>query len=1110
MLKMTRLRLINWHNFVNDCLPVEWITLIIGTNSVGKTTIMDAIRYCLTTNKDFNSVGNKNSCRTLQGSVHAKQHISGRFSRPGHTVSYIGCEIFDSEIQKNFVIAVRIESESPEKELRHILQDWYISAPGIKLEDIPFIDEKTNTPNDRTKFRLPDNKLKMCISQKDAKAKICRVLGIGNPGMGNEMNRNAEKFLSVFHMGTSLDGISDIRDFIYAYILPTPEVNPEELDLDRRKLEEMQDVLNVSIKKKVLLNEINTAFNEAFEKQRDVDINDGYIRYAEMMDAKEEISLCSGKIEHARNQKSNLDKQRNTQIQNRKKASDDLTEAQKKYDDSDDGKKLEFLNDQKILTESEYKTEISNHQTFEKSLNELNELCNKMRSIQIDVSGYPFEHTENAEIYSTAKRSLLSFNETMNEIYYNSIAEKERFKTRLNELYDKIKTLKSGKFVYPDNNRAEQVKSIVNKALEDAGMTPDAKILCDLLQMNEDHWQNAVEVCLGRRRFDIIVSPEHYSIAKQAFITNRAFCRGISLVDTPSLIRDKSVIKDPDNDELGYKVATENRYARLYVNTLLYQIHCCENSDDIEKYPKSITHDCIRHIYYRTECINTVELYIGLNAKKSQLEAAEREQKEILKKLEINKLNSKTLDLILKSYNKIINDATFENLCNHCCSLGKSKKLYEEIRAIQRQIDDLNDNPLIKAMFDLIKSCQKKLDNIFESISELDRNIGKANDILKNESERLPVLEKKKLDSEEEFDIFSEKFPHLIDYVKTKYDENSKTKCSKEIVTNQKKYHNQLIAAVERVINDNLVPKQREYNRTYSTDFPEGIESFRKFSELYNSLLNIELEKNIESVRQAKERCKERFRSEILYRLKDDILNTKRQFAELNRILAGLEYGEESYRFEVEGSSNPELSIFYDVIMSQNNAEIDLFNIGNIDTEIFENQIDELMNKIMADIEAASKARVEGKRFDEKAWSKYADYRTYLDYDIKITSNTTGEYTYLSKVNGEGSGGETQASFYVAICASLLQIYNQSKNSIRLVLLDEAFSHMTPDRIKPMIKMFKEMNLQVILISTAEKCTEIQPFCDSIYSVIRKGSKNSVMSFIENGEADYVREKNTV
>ena len=56
-------------------------------------------------------------------------------------------------------------------------------------------------------------------------------------------------------------------------------------------------------------------------------------------------------------------------------------------------------------------------------------------------------------------------------------------------------------------------------------------------------------------------------------------------------------------------------------------------------------------------------------------------------------------------------------------------------------------------------------------------------------------------------------------------------------------------------------------------------------------------------------------------------------------------------------------------------------------------------------------------------------------------------YTHL------GSGGENQAPFYIAICASLLQIYDKCENSIRLALLDEAFSRMTSDRIRPMMQM---------------------------------------------------------
>ena len=47
--------------------------------------------------------------------------------------------------------------------------------------------------------------------------------------------------------------------------------------------------------------------------------------------------------------------------------------------------------------------------------------------------------------------------------------------------------------------------------------------------------------------------------------------------------------------------------------------------------------------------------------------------------------------------------------------------------------------------------------------------------------------------------------------------------------------------------------------------------------------------------------------------------------------------------------------------------------------------------------------------------SDYVDNRTYLDYDIKVTNRVTGQQAYLSRVSRDSSGGENQATFYVAI-----------------------------------------------------------------------------------------------
>ena len=117
MIELKRLKLINWHNFENVTFDCARLTYMIGVNAVGKTTILDAIRYCLTTNRNFNALGNKKSGRTLQGSVHAKQRGENAYRRPGHTVAYIGAEFWNSVKRTNFVIAVRVESEGPMQEL---------------------------------------------------------------------------------------------------------------------------------------------------------------------------------------------------------------------------------------------------------------------------------------------------------------------------------------------------------------------------------------------------------------------------------------------------------------------------------------------------------------------------------------------------------------------------------------------------------------------------------------------------------------------------------------------------------------------------------------------------------------------------------------------------------------------------------------------------------------------------------------------------------------------------------------------------------------------------------------------------------------------------------
>ena len=215
MIELKRLKLINWHNFENTTFDCARLTYMIGVNAVGKTTILDAIRYCLTTNRNFNALGNKKSGRTLQGSVHAKQRGENAYRRPGHTVAYIGAEFWDSVKHTSFVIAVRVESEGPMQELHPGDQTWYISEDGITLEQLPFIDPRTGAPSAKEDFKPAEGRLSYTRSPSEARDRICRALGIGRAA-----SPLGKKFNEVFQMGTSMDEMLSLPNGNLFSLLP--------------------------------------------------------------------------------------------------------------------------------------------------------------------------------------------------------------------------------------------------------------------------------------------------------------------------------------------------------------------------------------------------------------------------------------------------------------------------------------------------------------------------------------------------------------------------------------------------------------------------------------------------------------------------------------------------------------------------------------------------------------------------------------------------------------------------------------------------------------------------------------------------------------------------
>ena len=1094
MIELKRLKLINWHNFENVTFDCARLTYMIGVNAVGKTTILDAIRYCLTTNRNFNALGNKKSGRTLQGSVHAKQRGENAYRRPGHTVAYIGAEFWDSVKRTPFVIAVRVESEGPMQELHPGDQTWYLSEDGITLEQLPFIDPRTGAPSAKEDFKPETGRLSYTRSPSEARDRICRALGIGRAS-----SPLGKKFNEVFQMGTSMDEIPNFREFLYQYILPQPELDLDALQGDRLELENLHAVLAEAQTRANALEEIVNFGREAAEKQTQTLVNRGAALLARAAADAGEDATWQGHLEAGNRQLETL----NAQYEAAKNAE---AEARRAYlaahgaaGDSGAGRALDALTEELARKKSALDAAARRAAGAEAAANKVTALLQSLGRSGFAIGKDLWPEALRAETLPGLTDALSGVEKPLEEQYF---AARQAVADLLREQGAKraeLDAVSGGKWVYPHDDAATRVRDAVNAELKSRGMQPDAKIFCELLNVEDESWQDCVEACLGDRRFDILVPPAHYEAAKSAFVALKDKVGPISLLDTPGIRKANRRADKYGPDSLAAQVSSENPLAAQYAQTILGRIVCCDTPDTLEQHPDSATRDLLRHHPFRLERLRTPQRYIGLDARRARAGVLAAELEALGESARTAAQTEQNLKAAYNQYQTLLRGTALEELAALWDARAALTAAQNAVTEQEAKLTECRENPLLQQLYKEEEAREAAWETARAAVEQAGGDIRVCEkQIASCEAEQKKAGETAQQSADAARSFFAA-HPLVEPLARARMLALAPADKPRAAAQAAEKAQAKLDDALAVYLTGTLEPAQKAYNEHYVCDYPLGLAGLDQYRAQHESLVRIDLERYAARLEQAQRDCKDRFRKDILFRMKDDIFNARRQFRELNKVMEQLTYGEEVYRFELEPSRDPQLAAFYQVIVDKGNQQMtegdSLDNLAATADPAYERQVDELMEKIMADVDENTRARQEG-RTGGATLSDYVDYRTYLDYDIKVTNRVTGQQAYLSRVSRDSSGGENQAPFYVAICASLLQIYEKSENSIRLVLLDEAFSKMTSDRIRPMMELFRRLQLQVLLISTVEKSTAIQPYCDITYSIVRHGDANAIAPFV--------------
>ncbi len=1086
MKRLTRIKLRNWHYFTNEDIYIDGSALITGDNASGKSTILDAVQYVLVGDQRqmrFNYSADEDSKRTLIDYVKGKTGVDergARYLRNGNFSTVVALEFYEESKDKYFVIGSCIDCYSDNS-----CDNDFFKIEDAAIEDSMFWDgEKV-----RDRKNLRDH-LKLY------NARVYQTPGQYRQDLLMKLGSLSERFFDNLVRALAFKPLKDLKEFVYQYVLDEKKITIEAMRENFRRYkdyEKMAEDTKVQIGR---LDEILSMGGE-LKRQRDrADTQEYIIKRAA-------FEISNSKLDGLKEEKQLREKDLKAaekKLEKLKEQQDKLSaecDTLKEMLSQNENYRLQMQLQKEIgLLESGLKDDafrINRARSAAKGVSEkletvmeqgyLTDIVPFMDGLRTFADSKGYMDTDGLKI---AYGSVRKQTDDVSVKIYGLGQELEGLAGREKELKAGIESLRDKRMVY-DRNVTALRQEIADRLRSEKGVDVTPDILCELLEVKDERWRDAVEGYLNTQRFDLIVPAEYFNFSLNVYerFKKEKDIYGVGLVDTTK------ILKHGDNMEegtLAEEVETQNPYARAYVNRIMGRLKKCEDVDSLNRYDRAITPTCmtyqnnvarqINFAVYRTPFIGSKAAARQLEMKQGELKAVQQDEDRVnagIDKLGAAKDGMKAFDdfyYAARDINDVIDDAV-------------SKRV--EITERNEKLQSLDMNEYITIQEKLERALKDKRAADEEVIDCSDRRGGYKFEI-KNLEENAAREAQSAEVYKEDLDSFAGEHSGITEAAGRRYEDETSKRDVPGVLRNfeiSRKGLDTQIANQKTAIELAMQKYNGDFNFWGKTDAYD----LSDYEEFHKKLRESRLEEYEEKIETARKEAEEEFKEHFIASLKENIDTAGMEFDMLNDALRGLEFGGDSYRFVVK--ANPQYKNFYDMIMDPL-----LMEGFNLFSDAFEARHKEAMDELFERITTDSEEEF------EKVMAELTDYRNYLTYDIDIR-HSDGQVSSFSKVSREKSGGETQTPYYVVMTASFIQMY-KGKNwidSIGLMLFDEAFNKMDSERIEATLRFMDSLGLQVILAAPTEKCEYIAPLVGTVALVMREGSSAWVSGF------DYKREK---
>lgn len=1054
MKKLTRMKLINWHRFENCTIDFGDSTLISGENGAGKSTLLDAIQFVVTCSANaFNKAAHENGKRKLTGYVRCK---TGRESKPyertGEISAHIALEFYEESKERYFIVGAVVDSaaEGQETTGRYLINNKRIT------EELFF---QGNTPRSISEFRAANKSIQQwCKTQIEAKKMIKSRFG-----------RIEDKFFSLIPKALAFKPIDDIKDFVYSYVLDEKEVNIEVLRENVRSYQDLMRTLESVKKRMEKLEQIDKSHSEVEDYRKKDGMYEFYLSQADVDITKERIERLEAERKAERYRSSVRQKElaaaeaeRDQKLQMETNLRLELKQNKEYLALEEQEKEHKRLKEEEALVLQDRK---ELQKSVKRALNQAYKLL-EVKDVDECVREYQrmFERLDQISDVTQAKEiteKVIRYKNAMYAKVQRKIAEvqiKLRGKQEeRQELDKKIERLGRKKLSYPD--AVNLVLDEVREEFAKIGRKPEPYVLCETLEISEEAWRNAVEGYLNTQRFYILVEPENFDIALGIYDKLRREKRayGAGLINTQNMEKyDTAPV-----GTLATVVTSKNKYAKRYINMILGKVQMCERYSDLKKYPTSITKECMK---YQNRVASAIKPeifsvpFIGKNAFKVQLELAKRQRNALEHTINMIKEQLDNLEAVqgsLSTEEDVDVKYRLDILTKLASIQSGIKKCDDNIKTLKKNATFIQKQIQLEVLTGLRTELETK-------IGRLNQRIGEINRTIENKQEQI-AQEKRSLAANQAWasEVAARAGEDLILW-KREYEKQTSDKSIVQFRENferRRKANETLRQTAEKRMVDQMIV----YKTEHGFGAPASMEGFPEFAVVYDRLRTSEIldyEERVESARRAAE---EEFREQFLAKLQENMKQAQSEFKELNKALKDIAFSNEKYEFLYMPSKK--YRNYYEMIMDDFNMVQGESIFSGVFHETHKEVIEELFDRLAIHNEN------EAKTLDE-----FTDYRTYMDYDIKII-HSDGSYSYYSKVCEEKSGGETQTPFYVTVAASFVQLYgnNIGGEAAGLVMFDEAFNNMDDERIGGVLEFLRRLPLQIVIAAPPDKIQYIGP-----------------------------------